>query len=95
MSIVRHLYVSSVGTWNPGTDNRCSCVLVIIVCALSILAYIPQYAFMEVQPVFFSYPAAVANTSDRAANLDLCLAVRVLFRATPAVTQYLGLYGLI
>jgi hypothetical protein len=50
MSIVRYLYVSSVGNRNPGADNRRSCVLVIIVYALSILAYIPQYAFMEVQP---------------------------------------------
>jgi hypothetical protein len=47
----------------------------------------------------FSYLVTVAITGDRAANLGLCLAlmafssVRVLLRATHAVTRDLGLYS--
>ncbi|XP_048745525.1 G-protein coupled receptor dmsr-1-like [Ostrea edulis] len=51
MSVIRYMYVSSVGTRHPGTEKRRSFVLVIIVFAFSIIAYIPQYAFMEVQPI--------------------------------------------
>jgi hypothetical protein len=51
---------------------------------------------------FFSYPAAVTITGDRAANLYLCpqvalmaLAVRVFLRATLAATLDIGLCGFI
>jgi hypothetical protein len=50
------------------------------------------FVCFEPHEQFLSYPAAIAFTGDRAANLDLCLAlmllaVRVLLRATPSVTR--------
>jgi hypothetical protein len=49
---------------------------------------------------FFSYPVAVTITGDRAANLDLCLALMAFgsegsFRATTFAIRDFGLYGLI
>jgi hypothetical protein len=50
---------------------------------------------------FFSYPAAVTITGDRAANFGLCSALRVFEQGgifivpTPTVTRDLGFYGLI
>lgn len=51
MSVVRYMYISSVGNRPPGADDRRSCILVVIVFLLSIIAYIPQYAIMSVHPV--------------------------------------------
>lgn len=48
MSVVRYMYISSLGNRRPGADERRSCVLVIIVFALSIAMYIPQYVFTSV-----------------------------------------------
>jgi hypothetical protein len=49
--------------------------------------------YFESHEQFFSYLATVNITGDRAANLDLCLALtgfsseRVLLRATPTATR--------
>jgi hypothetical protein len=43
---------------------------------------------------FFSYPAAVTITGDRAANFNLCLALTGLSNTIPAATLGPNLYGL-
>jgi hypothetical protein len=58
------------------------------------------FVYSHLSNFFYSYPAAVTISGDRAANLDLCLALMAFssngsFHATPAATPDLGLYGLI
>jgi hypothetical protein len=45
------------------------------------------FVCFESHEQIFSYLATVTIGSDRAANLDLCLAVRVLLRALPTATR--------
>ncbi|XP_062587052.1 G-protein coupled receptor dmsr-1-like [Saccostrea cucullata] len=51
MSIVRYIYISSLGTRQPGADERRSCILVTIVFTLSIIAYIPKYVTTKIENI--------------------------------------------